>query len=72
MGELMTQCFSTLRSDDLFGKKDENGMYGGGLYRDIVGHLDKLEQDGVQTHIDKSWISQQNVYNGCFEKFKRL
>ena len=56
MGELMTQAFSTLRSDDLFGKKDENGMYSGGLYRDIVGHLDKLEQDGVQTHIDKSWV----------------
>ncbi|OUW60170.1 MAG: hypothetical protein CBD63_04095 [Candidatus Pelagibacter sp. TMED203] len=56
MGELMTQAFSTLRSDELFGKKDENGMYSGGLYRDIAGHLDKLEQDGVQTHIDKSWV----------------
>ena len=56
MGELMTQTFSTLRSDDLFGKKDENGMYSGGLYRDILNHIDKLEEQGVKTHLDKSWV----------------
>ena len=56
MGELMTQMFSTLRTEGLFGEKDENGMYSGGLYRDIMEHLQKLESQGIKTHIDMSWV----------------
>jgi len=56
MGELMTQMFSTLRTEGLFGEKDENGMYSGGLYRDIMEHLQKLESQGIKTHVDMSWV----------------
>jgi len=56
MGELMTQIFSTLRADDLYGEKGENNLYSGGLYRDIVSHLDNLDREGIQTHLDESWV----------------
>ena len=55
MGELMTMMFSTLDTEGLFGEK-QDGLHQGGLFRDMIDHLDELQGQGVKTHIDSSWV----------------